>query len=129
MDEYERQPIDVSLSLSLFLSLSLSLSLINEHILKQLKKKKVSPGDTGGQESRMKSGLPLAGSPTCSILCPEARHHPASCEDHSKSLLLVGRESGALLTMARQQTPEYFIWHMEGTECQRGFTAPDQIIR
>lgn len=80
MDEYERQQIDISLSLSVLLSLySLNIS------LSHLKKKKVSPGDTWGQESHMKSGLLLEGPSTWSVLCPEARPRPASCKDHSAS--------------------------------------------
>lgn len=88
----------------------------------------VAPGDAGSQGGEVKSGLL-----SCE-LCGRALHCPvpslvpltrstasASCEDHSTFLLWVGREYDGPLATVTEQIPEHFIWHMEGTECQRGF--------
>lgn len=91
---------------------------------------KVAPGEAGGRGGHMKSRFPLKGGLSCQLFdgalhCLPCALEPstnlASCEDHATFFLLVERESGVLLTPVTEQTPEHFIWHMEGTECQRVF--------
>lgn len=96
----------------------------------------MAPWDAGGQEGHSKSGLPLEGRSSWLLrdkasycLVPESgtTAQPAvKATPHSSSWW---EESGVLLTMATAQTAGHFACHMEATECQRGFTAPDQIIR
>ena len=92
----------------------------------------VAPGDSGCHGGPVKPRVPPEGMPSCQLWggdlsrpvpssAPEAKRRAGQWHRPFDILALSGKGIQFAPHHGRRADTKHFLWHMEGTECQRGF--------